>query len=88
MRQGLDDTDPEADRVQMELFGRATPAKRVHAALSLSAAVIGLARRAIRREHPELSEIEVSLAFADVHYGPDVAADLRRRLEGPGHDGV
>jgi hypothetical protein len=49
-------------------------------AFSLSATVITLARRAIRRSLGDASETEVGLRFVELNYGPDLAAALRRRL--------
>ncbi len=74
------DTDPEAERAQLELLRRATVARRLQLALSLSSSVIGLARNAIRRGLPGAGEEEVGLRFVDLHYGPELAAELRRHL--------
>jgi hypothetical protein len=41
----LSDTDPEAERVQLELLRAAEPGRRAQMALDLSALVIVLARR-------------------------------------------
>ena len=49
-------------------------------ALSLSAQVIGLARRAILRTMPGATEEEVGVRFVELHYGEELAADLRRFL--------
>jgi hypothetical protein len=76
----LSDTDPEAEAFQIELLRRATAAKRVGLALSFSATMISLARRAIERAHPDLSDEERSLMFVDLHYGRELAGDLRRHL--------
>jgi hypothetical protein len=73
------DTDPEAEKVQIELL-RGAPAARAQMALDLSAQVIGLARRAIRRVHPDATETEVGLLFVEMHYGCELAADVRRYL--------
>ena len=75
------DTDPDAERAQLELLRRATVARRVQLALSLSNSVIGLARNAIRRALPGAGEEEVGLRFVDLNYGPELAAELRRDLE-------
>jgi hypothetical protein len=72
------DTDFEAERVHLELLRRAGPARRAAMALSLSAQVIGLARRAIRKSHPGASEEEVGLRFVERIYGPELASGLRR----------
>jgi hypothetical protein len=74
------DTDPDAERVQIGLLRQAGPTRRAALALSLSAQVIGLARRAIRRAIPAATEEEVGLRFVELHYGEDLAADLRRFL--------
>jgi hypothetical protein len=74
------DTDPEAERVQIELLRRAGAARRARIALALSGQVIGLAQRAIRRslEHP--TEAAVALRFVELHYGGELADGLRERL--------
>jgi len=74
------DTHPEAERVQIELFRRASPARRVQLALSMSDAVIALSRRAIRRQEPELGEQELGLRFVALHYGEPVAQRVRAHL--------
>jgi hypothetical protein len=79
------DTDPEAERVQLELLRRAGPTRRAEMALGLSAAVIDLARAAIRRTLPYASEEEVGLRFVELHYGRELAAALRRHLRARRH---
>lgn len=75
------DTDAEAERVQIELLRRASVARRTGLALSLSRSVIHLARNAIRRSMPGGSEEELGLRFVELHYGADLASEVRRRLE-------
>jgi hypothetical protein len=74
------DTDPEAEAVQMELLRRAGPARRAQMALDLSAQVIGLARRAIRRSHPPATETEIGILLVELLYGKELAAGVRRLL--------
>ncbi len=81
MRARSADTDPDAERVQIELLRRAGPARRAAMALDLSAMVIDMARRAIRRNMPGASEEEVGVRFVELHYGSELAADLRRFLD-------
>ncbi len=76
------DTDPQAERVQLELLRAATVARRVALAFSLSETVIGLARRAIRRQSPDLTDENVSLRFVEIHYGYELAERLRAYLPG------
>lgn len=75
------DTDADAERVQTALLRGAPVARRLHLALSLSATVIGAARRALARSHPGSSPRELDLRFVEVHYGADVAAGLRADLD-------
>jgi hypothetical protein len=74
------DTDPESERVQLDLLRRAGPGRRTQMALSLSGEVIGLARRALQRSLPEASEQEVQLRFVALQYGPGLSAEIRRYL--------
>jgi hypothetical protein len=74
------DTDAEAERVQIDLLRRASVARRASMALALSAQVIGMTRRALRRSHPEATEAEAELRFVELHYGAELAAGVRRRL--------
>jgi len=80
MRSFSADTDRDAERVQIELLRRAGVARRADMALSLSAHVIGLARRAIRRSLPGATEEEVGLRFVERSYGAELASELRRFL--------
>jgi hypothetical protein len=83
MRAQSEDTDLHAERVQHDLLRKATIARRAAIAFSLSETMIRLARRAIRRQNPNLSNQEVLLLFVAIHYGPELAEelemDLRRR---------
>jgi len=74
------DTDLEADDVQMALLREAGPTRRARMALSLSAQVIGLAHQAIRRTLAEPTDEEVGVRFVELHYGLDLARELRRFL--------
>ena len=74
------DTHPDAERVQIDLLRRAGPTRRLQMALALSAQVIGLARRAIRRSYPGLSNVDTNLRFVELNYGRELAAELRRYL--------
>ena len=81
MRTQSEDTSLQAERVQIELLRNASVARRAATAFSLTQTVVELARQAIRRRHPELSEQEVLLRFVALHYGPDLAEKLRADLD-------
>ena len=75
------DTDPEAERVQLELLRAAGPGRRARMALELSALVISLARRGLRSTLPPgASEEDAALRFVELYYGLELAAGVRRRL--------
>lgn len=75
------DTDPEAERVQADLFRAVSVAGRIRRALGLSTTVIGAARRGIARANPGASPRELGLRFVELHYGRDVAAGMRADLQ-------
>lgn len=64
----------------MHLLRQMGPARRARLALELSAQVIGLAKRHLRRCHPDASEAEIGIKFVELHYGPELAEGLRRHL--------
>jgi len=76
----LSDTDPDSLRVQLELLARASPARRVGLAFSLSDSVLGLSRAGIARRMPDASAEERALRFVELHYGAALAAELRAHL--------
>ena len=75
------DTDVEAERVQLELLRKASPGERAALAMSLSATVISLARRALQSQDPGASEEEISLRFVALNYGQELAAELAACLK-------
>ena len=80
MEHGLNDTDPETKRVHLELLRRASPARRIRLALSLSRTVIRLSLGGLARRLPDASPEEVRLRFVALHYGADLADELRADL--------
>jgi hypothetical protein len=77
---GLTDTDPETRRVHLELLRCASPGRRIQLALSLSQTVIVLSRGGLARVLEDASSEDVGLRFVALHYGADLAADLRNDL--------
>jgi len=77
---GLSDTDPEAERVQLELLRAASPSQRLQLALSMSRTVLTLSRAALVRAFPEDSPEEIGLRFVALHYGQELADEVRADL--------
>jgi len=75
------DTTPEAERVQVALLRAAPVARRLHVALALSAATIGMARRALARARPHDTARALGLRFVELHYGAESAAGLQADLD-------
>ncbi len=77
---GLRDTHPEAEQVQIEALRRASPAHRLRRTLELTHRVYRNAIRAIRLAHPSFTDDEVRLFFIELNYGVDVASRVRQEL--------
>lgn len=80
MGHGLSDTDPETDRIHMELLRRASPSRKIRLALSLSRTVMSLSRDGLTRRLEDPSPENVGLRFVALHYGAALAEDLRADL--------
>jgi hypothetical protein len=74
------DTEPDAYRLQIELLRGASPARRVALALSVSQSVIDLARHGLRRPLDDASTEDVGLRFIEIHYGRELARQVRDYL--------
>jgi hypothetical protein len=85
MRTQSEDTDLQAEKMQLDLLRRATLERRVAVAASLSKTAINLATRAIRRQNPGLGDHEVLLSFMEIHHVSELSGrlriDLARRLK-------
>jgi hypothetical protein len=75
------DTTADAECIQVELLRQAPVARRLHSAFGLSATIIGMARRSIARAQPFATARDVELRFVELHYGAELASDLRASLE-------
>jgi hypothetical protein len=80
MKTQSEDTSPEVERVQIELLRKAGKTRRLQLGLELSSEALEMAQRAIKRAHPELSELEAKLLFVEVTYGKDLADRVRAHL--------
>jgi hypothetical protein len=81
MRPQSVDTDPEAEKVQIDLLRKSTISRRVSLAFSLSETVIRMARNAIRLQNPSLSDDDILLLFVSIHYGPELAQNIYKNLQ-------
>ena len=70
------DTDPDAERVQLDLLRAASPSQRAGLAVALTTNAIAASRRALERRSPTASEEEIGLRFVELNYGPALAAEV------------
>ena len=71
-----EDTDPEAERVQLDLLRAASPGQRAALAIALTATAINASRRALERGSPAATEEEIGLRVVALNYGPELAAEV------------
>ena len=75
------DTSPEMEKVYFDLLRRQTVAQRFEGVKALTAGAIHRDRRKIAQRHPEWSEQEVALHWAEIAYGAEVIAPVRLALK-------
>lgn len=73
----MNDTHPEAERVQIELIRKMTPERRAALASAMRNRTYWMARRAVAEAHPTMSETEQKLLFIELNYGRDLATRVR-----------
>ena len=71
-------------QVQADMLRRAGAARRAAIGLAMTTAAIKLSRQAIRRAHPDWSEQDVNLMWAEIHYGKALADRVRAYLANRG----
>ena len=80
-RQLYPDTDPEAERVQMDLYRRMSPARKwelVEDAIQTSRELV---LAGIRSRHPEAGEEEIRRRFFGIWLGEELATEVYGPLE-------
>jgi hypothetical protein len=71
------DTPPVVDRAQINLLRQAGHVKRAALAAAMTTSAVAISRRALKRVHPDWSEQEIGLKWAELHYGKDLADRVR-----------
>ncbi|MFO0943310.1 MAG: hypothetical protein U0930_21455 [Pirellulales bacterium] len=75
------DTSEQAELLQLELFRRLTPTKRIQKVCRLSASLRQMAMDSIRRQHPEMSDCQRQLKFIEITYGTELAQAVEQHLK-------
>ena len=74
MRTLAADTSPEAEQVLIELWRRASHARKIAVVLSANRTARALALTGLRERHPGESEARLQRRLADLWLGPELAA--------------
>jgi hypothetical protein len=80
MRTQSSDTRPETEKVQIELFRKASSAQKFAIVEQWSQFIIQATKQSIRRDHPEANEEEVALILLARLHGQDLADKVRAHL--------
>jgi len=67
------DTHPKAENVLIELLRTKTTAQKFDQVRQLSRTTIQLAKRAIARLNPDMTDDQIDRIFISLHYGEDLA---------------
>jgi len=81
MRTQSMDTRPKAERVQIELMRKMSPAKKFGLVRSMTQTMIQASRENIRALHQGASEDELTLTFIELYYGKELANRVRMDRE-------
>ena len=73
MRTLAEDTSPEAERVLIELWRQATPARKFSLVLDTTRAVQAFQLSGLRERHPDDSPARLRRRFAELWLGPELA---------------
>lgn len=79
----LSDTSNAIEEAQLQLLRQKTPAQRVALAIRLSSDVVRAAKRAIANVELNLSARQVELRFVELHYGKELADEVRQYVGSP-----
>ena len=80
------DTRLEAEEKLLALNREASVSQKFAQVCSLSQTTFHLAKRALIRANKELSKRELDILFVSNHYGPEIAANLKKYLNKLEHE--
>ncbi len=72
----LSDTSPGAREIYFRRLAEMTPSERIDIGAALWAAGDALQRAAVRREHPDASEEEITVHLAVTRFGRELACKV------------
>lgn len=75
------DTSPEMEKIYFDLLRQKPRAERIKMAFDFSDQAVARARARIARKNPDWSRQDVALHWAELMYGEELAARLRKHLQ-------
>lgn len=75
MKHAFDDTDPQTQRVQLELMRSAPEWRRIEIMCGMIETLQQLVLSGVRQRHPGASEVEVRRRAADILLGTELARE-------------
>jgi len=79
LRQGINDTDPKAEAVQMEILRRMSPARKMRLVMALNDTCRKMALAGLRTRNPGASEEELAQKLSEQILGKELAEKVNRR---------
>lgn len=76
------DTDPEAERIQLEIYRRMPPWKKMQLVVEANDFSRTLVLAGLRSRHPDASEDEIRRRFLGLWLGEDLATEVYGPLDG------
>lgn len=73
------DTSPEAANVYFDRLKQMTPSQRVNIGVELWRVADSIQRAALRRQHPDATDSELTFQIAVSRFGPELARKAYRR---------
>jgi len=77
----LSDTDPNAEKVQLDLIRRMSVGERIARMRHWTRMVVHLSRQGLAKANPGLDRREIDLLWVENQYGRELAGKLREYLE-------
>ncbi len=85
MKNILSDTDPKIEKVLINLIRQKSVPQKLSVMASLCSLTINLSKRAIARNNPGKSKMELDLLFVKYNYGDDLYNNVRNYVSKIGY---
>ena len=80
MKKQITDTNPETEKLLLDLIRMKTISQRLAKLLHLTSLTLRLSKRALARRYPEKSKRELDLLFVKYNYSEDLSEKVNQYL--------